>query len=231
MPSSKDRRRVELPTTLYDRLKQIAEFEERTVASMVHELLQKGLATYRPTWMPRHFLHRFNEQARRALALSQEEAQALHHNYVGTEHLLLGLLREEEGIAAQVLRQLWIELDKVRAGVVYITSQAAAGKLPGAKATVPDPQAEIGYTPRARKVLALAVDEAQRLGHNYVGTEHLLLGLVAEGEGIAAGLLHTFGALGKVREFTLARLTPPPPAGSVSTAPDERSDAPIAPTA
>lgn len=111
-----------------------------------------------------------------------------------------------------MLRQLWIDLDKTRAGMIYIMTKGKPNAAPNIAAAAA--VAEGGYTPRARKVLALAVDEAQRLGHDYVGTEHLLLALVREGEGIAAGLLQTFGALGKVREFTLTLLSQGAAAGT-----------------
>jgi len=203
MPSSKDRRRIEVPTYFYDRLKQIADSEDRTIAGVLHELLQLGLANYHPTWMPGFFMERFDQSARRTLELAQEEAALLGHHYVGTEHLLLGLLREETGVAGVVLRRLWLNLDKTRAAVVHIVDK----KLPAAGVLAPSATGAAGdYAPRVRTVLALAVDEAQRLGHDYVGTEHLLLAVVREGEGIAAGLLQLYGALGKVRDFTMAAL-------------------------
>ncbi len=207
MPSSKDRRRVELPTYLYERLQLMAESEERTVTSLMLELIQAALPSYHPTWT-RFFKERLSEPARRALDLAKDEAQRLGHTYVGTEHLLLGLLRVEDGIAAQVLRQLWIDLEKMRIGVAYIAKNAASlGALATRQVNLAIGSGEeIAFTARARKVLALAVDEAQRLHQDYVGTEHLLLALASEGQGIAAGLLQTVGALGKVREFTLAAL-------------------------
>jgi len=209
MPSSKDRRRVELPTYLYERLQLMAESEERTVTSLVLDLIQAALPSYHPTWT-RFFKERLNEPARRALDLAKDEAQRLGHTYVGTEHVLLGLLRVEDGIAAQVLRQLWIDLEKMRTGVAYIAKNAAnlgaPAMLQANLAIAIGSGEEIAFTARARKVLALAVDEAQRLHQDYVGTEHLLLALASEGQGIAAGLLQTVGALGKVREFTLAAL-------------------------
>ncbi|MDO8670076.1 MAG: ATP-dependent Clp protease ATP-binding subunit [Dehalococcoidia bacterium] len=140
---------------------------------------------------------RFTDRARRALLLAQEEAQRLNHNYIGTEHLLLGLLREGEGIAARVLNNLGVELSKVRSAVEFITGrgeQAASG--------------EIGLTPRAKRVIELAVDEARRLNHHHIGTEHLLLGLAREGEGIAAGVMESLGvSLEKARSHTLEALS------------------------
>ena len=121
---------------------------------------------------------RFTERARKVMHLAQEEAQRLHHNYIGTEHLLLGLVREGEGVAAKVLSNLGVELNKVRSAVEFIIGRGDRIVF-----------GEIGLTPRAKKVIELAVDEARRLNHHYIGTEHLLLGLVREGEGIAAGTL------------------------------------------
>ena len=125
---------------------------------------------------------KFSERARRVLTLAQEEAQHLNHNYIGTEHILLGLVREEEGVAAKVLANLGVGLNKVRASVEFIIGR-------GEKSSA----GETGLTPRARRVIELAIDEARYLGHNYIGTEHLLLGLLREGEGIAAGVLDSFG--------------------------------------
>jgi len=125
---------------------------------------------------------KFSERARRVLTLAQEEAQNLNHNYIGTEHILLGLVREEEGVAAKVLANLGVGLNKVRASVEFIIGR---GEKSGA--------GETGLTPRARRVIELAIDEARYLSHNYIGTEHLLLGLLREGEGIAAGVLDSFG--------------------------------------
>jgi ATP-dependent Clp protease ATP-binding subunit ClpC len=125
---------------------------------------------------------KFTERARRVLTAAQEEAQHLNHNYIGTEHILLGLIREEEGVAAKVLVNMGVTLSKVRSAVEYIIGR-------GEKATT----GEIGLTPRAKRVIELAIDEARRLGHNYIGTEHLLLGLLHEGEGVAAGVLESFG--------------------------------------
>src|SRR5579875_1172978 len=113
---------------------------------------------------------KFTERARKVLSLAQEEAQRFQHNYIGTEHLLLGLVREGEGVAAKVLANLGVELNKVRSAVEFIIGRGDRIVL-----------GEIGLTPRAKKVIELAVDEARRLNHHYIGTEHLLLGLVREG--------------------------------------------------
>ena len=135
---------------------------------------------------------KFSERARRVLSLAQEEAQRFNHNYIGTEHILLGLVRETEGVAARVLSSLTVDLSKVRSAVEFIIGR---GEKP--------PQGEIGLTPRAKKVVELAVDEARRMTHTYIGTEHLLIGLMREGEGVAAGVLESLGVtLDKVRSET-----------------------------
>jgi ATP-dependent Clp protease ATP-binding subunit ClpC len=141
--------------------------------------------------MPSRF-EKFSERARRVLSLAQEEAQRFNHNYIGTEHMLLGLVRETEGVAALVLSNLNVELVKVRSAVEFIIGRGER-PTPG----------EIGLTPRAKKVIELAVDEARRLNQTYIGTEHLLVGLMREGEGVAAGVLESLGvSLEKVREET-----------------------------
>ncbi len=126
---------------------------------------------------------RFTERARQVVVLAQDEARALKHNYIGTEHLLLGLLREEEGIAARALQSLDITVEEVRAQVARIVGQ-------GEEVTT----GQIPFTPRAKKVLELALREGLSLGHNHIGTEHVLLGLVRENEGVAARILLDFGA-------------------------------------
>ena len=140
---------------------------------------------------------KFSERARRVLSLAQEEAQRFNHNYIGTEHILLGLVRETDGVAAKVLGSLGVELNKVRSAVEFIIGRGERS-TPG----------EIGLTPRAKKVIELAVDEARRLSHHYIGTEHLLIGLMREGEGVAAGVLESLGVnLDKVRGETSRILT------------------------
>ncbi len=126
---------------------------------------------------------RFTDRARRTVVLAQEEARLLQHNYIGTEHLLLGLIHEGEGVAAKALESLGIGLDAVRQQVEEIIGrgqQAQSGHIP--------------FTPRAKKVLELALREAIQLGHNYIGTEHILLGLIREGDGVAAQVLVRLGA-------------------------------------
>jgi ATP-dependent Clp protease ATP-binding subunit ClpC len=125
---------------------------------------------------------KFSERARRVLTIAQEEARNLNHSYIGTEHILLGLVREDEGVAARVLTNLGIGLGKIRSAVEFIIGR---GEKPGT--------GETGLTPRAKKVIELAIDEARQMGHNYIGTEHLLLGLLREGEGVASSVLDSFG--------------------------------------
>ena len=135
---------------------------------------------------------KFTERARRVLTLAQEEAQRFNHSYLGTEHLLLGLIRERDGVAAKVLSNLGVELSKVRSAVEFIIGR---GETPS--------RGEIGLTDRAKKVLHLSIEEARRLNHSYIGTEHLLLGIVREGEGIAFGVLESLGVtLERVRTET-----------------------------
>src|SRR5437660_7913598 len=140
---------------------------------------------------------RFNDRAKRVLALAQDEAVRFNHNYIGTEHLLLGLVREGEGVAAHVLNSLGVELSKVRKAVEFIIGRGDSTTSPS----------EITLSPRTKKVIELAIDEARKLGHSHVGTEHLLLGLVREGEGIASGVLESLGvSLEKVRHQVIATL-------------------------
>src|SRR5687767_1094183 len=132
---------------------------------------------------------KFTERARKVLQLAQEEAQRFNHNYIGTEHILLGLVREGDGVAARVLNNLGADLHKVRAAVEFTIGRADRVVM-----------GDIGMTSRAKRVIELAVDEARRLNHHYIGTEHLLLGLLREDEGIAAGVLESLGVnLEKVR--------------------------------
>ena len=150
---------------------------------------------------------KFSERARRVLTLAQNEAQRFNHNYIGTEHILLGLVGETEGVVARVLKNLGIDLTKVRAAVEFIIGR---GEKPV--------HGEIGLTPRAKKVIELAVDEARRMNHSYIGTEHLLAGLLREGEGVASGVLESLGVtLEKVREETHKVLNQNIPAGSQSS--------------
>ena len=140
---------------------------------------------------------RFTDRARRVVVLAQEEARMLDHNYIGTEHLLLGLIHEGEGVAAKALESMGISLEAVRQQVEEIIGQGQAA-----------PTGHIPFTPRAKKVLELSLREALQLGHNYIGTEHILLGLVREGEGVGAQVLEKQGAhLNRVRQVVVDLLS------------------------
>src|SRR5258705_6690339 len=163
----------------------------------------------------REMFERFTDRARRVVVLAQEEARMLNHNYIGTEHILLGLIHEGEGVAAKALESLGVSQEAVRRQVEEIIGQ-------GERA----PSGHIPFTPRAKKVLELALREALQLGHNYIGTEHILLGLIREGEGVAAQVLVKLGAdLNRVRQQGIQLLhagpgTEPAAAGAPSqTAP------------
>ncbi len=163
---------------------------------------------------------RLNAEARKVLSYAQEEAQRFNHNYIGTEHLLLGLIRQQEGeqsIAAVVLARLGVQLDRTRRAVEFIIGRGDRIVL-----------GESGLTPRAKQVIELAFDEARRMSHDYIGSEHLLLGLVREGEGIAAGVLESLGVnLEKVRQAVLLALWQPIPESKT----DEPEEPPSQPAA
>jgi ATP-dependent Clp protease ATP-binding subunit ClpC len=146
---------------------------------------------------------RFSERAREVVVEAQQEARALKHNYIGTEHILLGLLRETDGVSPQVLNTLGISLEQVRTQVVRIVGQGdevAAGQIP--------------FTPRAKRVLELSLREALSLGHNYIGSEHILLGIARENNGVAARILLDYGAdADKLRDEVIRELGVIPPRG------------------
>jgi Clp amino terminal domain, pathogenicity island component len=141
---------------------------------------------------------RFTDRARRVVVLAQEEATGLKHNYIGTEHLLLGLVREREGVASEALESLGISMEAVRSEVEQIIGQGQAAVV-----------GQIPFTPRAKKVLELSLREALQLGHSYIGTEHILLGLIREGEGVAAQVLVKLGGgdLNRVRQQVIQLLS------------------------
>jgi ATP-dependent Clp protease ATP-binding subunit ClpA len=144
----------------------------------------------------RAMFERFTDRARRVIVLAQEEARMLNHNYIGTEHILLGLTREGEGVAAKALESLGISLDAVRQQVEEIIGQGQQA-----------PSGHIPFTPRVKKVLELTQQAALQLGHNYIGTEHILLGLIREGDGVAAQVLLILGAdLNRVRQQVIQLL-------------------------
>jgi ClpA/ClpB-like protein len=144
----------------------------------------------------RAMFERFTDRARRVVVLAQDEARRLNHNYIGTEHILLGLIHEDEGVAARALQSLGVNLEAVRQQVEEIIGrgqQALSGHIP--------------FTPRAKKVLELSLRESLQLGHNYIGTEHILLGLIREGDGVAAQVLARLGAdMNRVREQVIQLL-------------------------
>src|SRR5437870_141860 len=156
---------------------------------------------------------RFTDRARRVVVLAQEEARMLNHNYIGTEHLLLGLIHEGEGVAAKALESMNISLEGVRQQVEEIIGQGQAA-----------PTGHIPFTPRAKKVLELSLREALQLGHNYIGTEHILLGLIREGEGVAAQVLQKLGAdLNRVRQQVIQLLSGYTAKGKGEGAPGEQT--------
>jgi ATP-dependent Clp protease ATP-binding subunit ClpC len=164
---------------------------------------------------------RFTDRARRVVVLAQEEARMLDHNYIGTEHILLGLIHEGEGVAARALEALGISLGAVRKQVEEIIGRGQTA-----------PTGEIPFTPRAKKVLELSLREALQLGHNYIGTEHILLGLVREGEGVAAQVLVKEGAdLARLRHHVIQQLsgyTGEEPSASIEESPHEEVRDPAA---
>jgi ATP-dependent Clp protease ATP-binding subunit ClpC len=156
---------------------------------------------------------RFSERARQVVVLAQDEARALGHDYIGTEHILLGVLREEEGIGARVLESLDITVEEVRAQVVRVVGTGDE-----------TPTGQIPFTPRAKKVLELSLREALALGHNYIGTEHVLLGIVREHEGVAARILLELGADAEtIRNEVIRALSGPGPRPVASYQPMEPS--------
>ena len=160
---------------------------------------------------------RFTDRARRVVALAQDEARRLNHSWIGTEHILLGLIHEGEGVAARTLESLGISLDAVRQQVEEIIGQGQQA-----------PSGHIPFTPRAKKVLELSLREALQLGHNYIGTEHILLGLIREGDGVAAQVLVKLGAdLNRVRQQVIELLYghQDQDVGSAGSRPGERAPA------
>jgi excisionase family DNA binding protein len=184
------------------------------LAQMARKLFSGGKQV--PYWGSHDRFEKFTKRARSVLQLAQEEAQRLQHHYMGTEHLLLGLVREGEGIGAQVLKGLGVELDAVRAKVEFIIGHGDH-----------EVRGEVPLTPRAKKVIELAVDEALRLDHRFIGTEHLLLGLIREGEGIGARVLRELGVdLGAARTKTIELLDEKQ--GTAGSAPPEEAAALVA---
>ncbi len=177
------------PGKVEAQIKELRRAEEAlntTVRQLATQATEREVGLPKPTASR---FEKFSEKARRVLAIAEKEARNLHHNYIGTEHLLLGLLGEEEGVAAKVLVNLKISLGKVRSAVEFIIGR---GEKPSSMV--------MGLTLGAKKAIELAIDEAQQLGHNYIGTEHLIIGLLREDDGIASSVLDSFGAtIPKVR--------------------------------
>jgi ATP-dependent Clp protease ATP-binding subunit ClpC len=198
MPSSANRRRLEVPTYYFDALKRIADAEDRTMTSVLGELLFTALRDYRPTWIPKEHLGKLTRRGRQVVERAQQAAPAsFGHNYAGTEHLLLALTEDVDSLAAKVLARAGITPPVVRQA---IEARIGRGDAP--------PAAPKELVPRLRRALGLAIAEADRLGHGFVGTGHLLLGLLREGQGIAAGVLTTHGAdLEDLTEATLQALS------------------------
>ena len=165
-----------------------------------------------------NMFNRFTERARKVILLAKEEAKRFNHDYIGTEHILLGLIREGEGVAAAVLQNLGLSSDQIRLEVEKLVQLGPSTIVSG----------DIPFTPKAKKVIELAMDEARNLGHNYIGTEHLLLGLIREGEGIAAQVLVNLGLdLGKVRQEVMELLGSTAPGGySAGTTPAPKTKTP-----
>ena len=160
---------------------------------------------------------RFTDRARRVVVLAQEEARLLNHNYIGTEHILLGLIHEGEGVAAKALESSGSSLEAVRSQVEEIIGQGGSS-----------PSGHIPFTPRAKKVLELSLREALQLGHNYIGTEHILLGLIREGEGVAAQVLVKLGAdLSRVRQQVIQLLSGYPGPGGRLAGPSVPATRPV----
>jgi len=156
---------------------------------------------------------RFTERAQKVLMLAQEEARRSNYPYVGTEHLLLGLIEEGGGIAAKVMHSLGIESEKVRQEVEKIIGKGGGAAI-----------GDIGFTPRSKRVLELSFDEGRTLGHNYIGTEHILLGLIREGEGVAATVLQNLGAdLKSVRQGVMGMLNGAKPSGGLPKSGESKS--------
>ena len=185
MPSSADRRRVEIPTYVFERVKEIAATEQRTIASVVNEILSAGVWGYKSVWTPAD-REKVGPRAKRVLELAErDEPRRFGHNYIGTEHLLLALLAEGGGVAAAVLREL---------GVDHATASRHLEVIVGRGDAPADMERE--YVPRVRKVLGLALKaavEPELFAGGRIGTGHLLLAIVREGEGIAAGILKRIG--------------------------------------
>jgi ATP-dependent Clp protease ATP-binding subunit ClpC len=215
MPSSADRKRLEVPTYLYDRLVELSIDEDRTVASVVQEVIATGLHYYTPGIRADLDFARYTPRALRALEIARAETVPFNHAYLGTEHILLGLLRVDDGIAARVLTAAGVDAVKCRT-FIELHIGRGEGKVP--------PVAAVPYAPRARKAIRFATEEADTLGHQNIGTEHLLLGLLRVPDGVAARMLAIFGIQSTIHTETLRAITryeEPHPAPEASASNDD----------
>ncbi len=195
MPSSANRKRLEIPNDLHLRLVEIAAEERRTVASVAQEIITLGLANYQPRHAPQATADRFTPQAKSALAAARDEAVAFNHHYVGTEHILLGLLAESGCLAARALSPLGIRRDAARDAVRLYVGRGT-GRPPHA----------LPWLPRAQRVMQLAEEEVRRSGSGLIGTGHLLKALIQVSDGVGARVLVHLGMVGTVQEDILSAL-------------------------
>lgn len=193
MPSSTDRKRLEIPTYLHDRLVEIAIDEDRTVASVAQQIIDAGLAIHQPGLIAQVDTSHYSPRALAALDAARAETVQFNHNFIGTEHVLLGLLKIEEGIAARVLGNLAVDHARVLAFMQTHLKQGKGAVLP---------LAELRLAPRAKRALQHAAEEAEKLDGFTVGTEHILLGLTRVRDGIAARILVTLGVFDAIRDET-----------------------------
>lgn len=197
MPSSTDRKRLEIPTYLHDRLVEIAIDEDRTVASVAQQVIAAGLSSYQPGLIVEIDFSRFSPRAHAAFDAARQETTHFNHNFIGTEHLLLGLLKIEEGFAARVLGNLGVDYAR--------TFEFMRTHIKRGEGYVPPPM-ELRLAPRAKRALHLSIEETDKLGQNHVGTEHLLLGLTRVRYGVAAAVLAAFGVLDAIRDEAHAEM-------------------------
>ncbi len=188
MPSSADRKRLEVPTYLHERLVEIAIDEDRTVSSVVQEIISLGLEQYTARRSLDGAMESFTQRAQRALEYAKRETTRFNHHYVGTEHILLGLLREQDGAAARILARHDVDITRVRDYIDYHFGRGT-GSAP----------AELPVVPRARRVLRVAEEISQEFNSGFTGTEHLLLALVQVKDGMGAKILASLGVADQVQ--------------------------------
>jgi len=215
MPSSSDRKRLELPAYLYDQLVDISVEEDRTVSSVAQEIVAAGLRTREAPIVEERDFRRFTERARLAVDHAREEALSWRHDYIGTEHLLLGLLSVKDGVAARVLDQLGLDYEKCSG--FYRRLQQGTGHFLQPRDTLPP---TLPYLTRSRRVLRTAIDAADRYSTFHVGTEHILIGLALVRDGFAAHTMAYFGVLNEVEGETLRAIWSPFSKEDIETAAD-----------